>query len=33
VLLDALRATGFSEREVAGIAGDNVLALLRSVCG
>jgi microsomal dipeptidase-like Zn-dependent dipeptidase len=33
VLIDALRATGFSNAEVAGIAGDNVLGLLKAVCG
>jgi membrane dipeptidase len=32
VLADALRLTGFSPAEVSGITGDNVLAVLRSVC-
>jgi len=33
LLIDALRATGFSDAEVAGIAGDNVLGLLKKACG
>jgi membrane dipeptidase len=33
LLADALRATGFSAEEVAGITGDNLLGLLQRVCG
>jgi membrane dipeptidase len=32
VLADALRVTGFSDTEVAGIAGENVLGVLKAVC-